>query len=145
GDAIAGYNPVYGHGLTVTAQCALALRRILRTTGLTTPGTARRIQQSVSRPVAGAWDLAVGQDAFYPGAGDTPPKTVEKLLARYVDRAVETGARSPRALGALLDVMSLEKPATRLFSPDMLLPMLFGRKLPHLQAPPLSDTEKASV
>ncbi|MER7514090.1 hypothetical protein ABTX82_38120, partial [Streptomyces lavendulae] len=31
GDAIAGYNPVYGHGLTVTAQCALALRRILRT------------------------------------------------------------------------------------------------------------------
>ncbi|MFF7504422.1 FAD-dependent oxidoreductase [Streptomyces lavendulae] len=145
GDAIAGYNPVYGHGLTVTAQCALALRRILRTTGLTTPGTARRIQQSVSRPVAGAWDLAVGQDAFYPGAGDTPPNTVEKLLARYVDRAVETGARSPRALGALLDVMSLEKPATRLFSPDMLLPMLFGRKLPRLQAPPLSDTEKASV
>ncbi|MGO4456684.1 FAD-dependent oxidoreductase [Streptomyces sp. M-16] len=145
GDAIAGYNPVYGHGLTVAAQCAVALRGVLRSTGLTAPGAARRVQRSAARPVAGAWDLAVGQDAFYPGASDTPPRAAERLLARYVDRAVETGARSPRALGALLDVMSLEKPATRLFSPDMLVPMLFGRRLPPLQGPPLSDAEKESV
>ncbi|MFB0626919.1 FAD-dependent oxidoreductase [Streptomyces sp. AB3(2024)] len=145
GDAVAGYNPVYGHGLTVAAQCALALAGVLRATGVTAPGAARRAQRSVARPVAGAWELAVGQDAFYPGASDTPPRAVERLLARYVDRAVETGARSPRALGALLDVMSLEKPATRLFSPDMLLPMLFGRRLPRLQGPPLSDAEKECV
>jgi 2-polyprenyl-6-methoxyphenol hydroxylase-like FAD-dependent oxidoreductase len=145
GDAVAGYNPVYGHGLTVAAQCALALRTVLRTAALTAPGTARRLQRAAARPVAAAWDLAVGQDAFYPGAAETPPTALERFLARFVDRAVATGARNPRALAALLDVMSLERPATRLFSPDMLIPMLFGPRSPQLQAPPLTDAERGAA
>ncbi|WP_112465906.1 FAD-dependent monooxygenase [Streptomyces triticisoli] len=145
GDAIAGYNPVYGHGLTVAAQGALAVRDLLRTTPLTAPGLAHRLQRVAARPVAAAWNLAVGQDAAYPGATDSPPRAVERFLARYVDRAVETGARNPRAMGALLDVMSLEKPATRLFSPDMLIPMLLGPKKPHLQGPPLTEAERKTA
>lgn len=142
GDAIAAYNPVYGHGLTVAAQGALAVRDVLRSADLTAPGTARRLQRAAARPVAAAWDLAVGQDAFYPGATDTPPTAMERFLARFVDKAVETGARNPRAMGALLDVMSMEKPATRLFSRDMLIPMLFGPRKPHLQGPPLTEDER---
>ncbi|MFB7594024.1 FAD-dependent oxidoreductase [Streptomyces sp. NPDC056160] len=141
GDAVAGYNPVYGHGLTVAAQSAVAVRDLLRTTGMTTPGSGRLLQRAAARPVSAAWNLAVGQDAFYPDATDTPPSLPQRLLARYVDRAVATGARSPRALGALLDVMSLEKPATRLFAPDMLLPMLLGPKKKHLPGPPLTEAE----
>ncbi|MFG2621227.1 FAD-dependent oxidoreductase [Streptomyces sp. NPDC048507] len=145
GDAIAGFNPVYGHGLTVAAQCAVALRTVLRSTALTAPGTARRIQRAAARPVAGAWDLAVAQDAAYPGATDTPPTAVERFLARYVDRAVTTGARNPTALGHLLDVMSLSRPATRLFAPAMLIAMAFGRKAPHLPGPPLSAAERENA
>ncbi|CAM5267685.1 Putative epoxidase LasC [Streptomyces alboniger] len=145
GDAVAGYNPVYGHGITVAAQSALAVRDVLRAVPLTAPGTARRLQRATARPVAAAWDLAVGQDARYPGASDTPPTALERVLARFVDRAVATGARSPRALGALLDVMSLEKPATRLFSADMLVPMLFGPKKPHLEGPPLTEQERKAA
>lgn len=145
GDAIAGYNPVYGHGLTVAAQCAIAVRNTLRSASLTAPGTARRLQRAAARPVSAAWNLAVGQDALYPGATDTPPNAVEKALARYVDRCVETGAANPRALGALLDVMSLEKPPTRLFSPDMLWPMLFGRKKQLLAGPPLKEDERKTA
>ncbi|MFK0143193.1 FAD-dependent monooxygenase [Streptomyces murinus] len=145
GDAIASYNPVYGHGLTVAAQCALAIREVLRTTTLNAPGTAQRLQKAASRPVAAAWDLAVGQDALYPGASGTPPTAVEKLLSRYVDRCVETGASNPRALNALLDVMSLSKPATRLFSPDMLVAMLLGPKKPQLPTAPLRDDEWAAA
>jgi 2-polyprenyl-6-methoxyphenol hydroxylase-like FAD-dependent oxidoreductase len=145
GDAVAGYNPVYGHGLTVAAQGALAVRDVLRRTPLTAPGTARALQRAAARPVAGAWNLAVGQDAFYPGAAATPPTAVERLLARYVDRAVATGARSPRAMGALLDVMSMERPPTRLFSPDMLVPMLFGPRKPHLDGPPITEAERRAA
>ncbi|MER5807861.1 FAD-dependent monooxygenase [Streptomyces sp. NPDC002033] len=145
GDAIAGFNPVYGHGLTVAAQCAVALRTVLRSTAITAPGAARRIQRAAARPVAGAWDLAVAQDATYPGATDTPPTAVEKFLARYVDRAVTTGARNPTALGHLLDVMSLSRPATRLFAPAMLLAMAFGPKAPHLPGPPLSAAERENA
>ncbi|MER6917358.1 FAD-dependent monooxygenase [Streptomyces sp. NPDC000594] len=145
GDAIAAYNPVYGHGLTVAAQCALAVRDVLRTHPLTAPGTARRLQKAASRPVSAAWDLAVGQDARYPGAADTPPTTAELLLTRYVDRCVRTGAGNPRALGALLDVMSLEKPPTRLLSPDMLVPMLLGPRKQPPAGPPLSEAERKTA
>ncbi|WP_155055061.1 FAD-dependent monooxygenase [Streptomyces blattellae] len=145
GDAVASYNPVYGHGLTVAAQCALAVRDVMHTTHLTAPGTAQRLQRAAARPVSAAWDLAVGQDAFYPGATDTPPTAMERFLARFVDRAVETGATNPRALGALLDVMSLEKPPTRLFSPDMLIPMLIGPRKPQLQGPPLNQSERKTA
>ncbi|MFF8960144.1 NAD(P)/FAD-dependent oxidoreductase [Streptomyces sp. NPDC014894] len=146
GDAAAAYNPVYGHGLTVAAQCALAVRDVLRSHPLAAPGTARRLQRAAARPVSAAWGLAIGQDALYPGAVDTPPRRTELLLARYVDRCVATGAGNPRALGALLDVMSLEKPPSRLFSPlDMLAPMLFGPRRPPLSGPPLSDAERKTA
>lgn len=145
GDAIAGYNPVYGHGVTVAAQCALAVRAVLRSAALTAPGTARRLQRAAARPVGAAWSLAVGQDVFYPGAATAPPTAVERGLTRFIDRAVATGARNPRALGALLDVMSLSKPAFRLFSPAMLIPLLFGPRRPHLEGPPLTDEERRST
>ncbi|GAA1428982.1 FAD-dependent monooxygenase [Streptomyces thermospinosisporus] len=145
GDAVAGYNPVYGHGLTVAAQCALAVRSVLRDHRITAPGTARLLQRAAARPVAAAWDLAVGQDAFYPGATDSPPTALERFLARLVDRAVVTGARNPRAMTALLDVMSLEKPPTRFLSRDMLVPMLFGPRKPLLQGPPLAEHERKSA
>ncbi|MDX3694829.1 FAD-dependent monooxygenase [Streptomyces europaeiscabiei] len=145
GDAIASYNPVYGHGLTVAAQCALAVRSVLRSHDITARGTARRLQRAAARPVTDAWGLAVGQDAFYPGATDTPPTGVERLMARYVDRCVETGARNPRALGTLLDVMSMSRRPTRLFSPDMLLPLLFGPRKPRLEGAPISEAERTAV
>lgn len=145
GDAIASYNPVYGHGLTVAAQCALAVRSVLRSRNITRPGTSRRLQRAAARPVADAWGLAVGQDALYPAATDTPPTTVERLLARYVDHCVDTGAGNPRALEALLDVMSMSKRPTRLFSPDMLLPLLFGPKRPRLAGAPLSEEERKAA
>ncbi|MGC0334162.1 2-polyprenyl-6-methoxyphenol hydroxylase-like FAD-dependent oxidoreductase [Streptomyces sp. SAI-170] len=141
GDAVAGYNPVYGHGLSVAAQCALAVRDTLRDRDIAAPGTARRLQRAAARPVGAAWDLAVGQDIFYPGASDTPPTVAERLLARYVDRCVETAAGNPRALGALLDVMSLSEPPSRLFSADMLRPMLLGPRMPRLAAAPLRAEE----
>ncbi|NYV77101.1 pyridine nucleotide-disulfide oxidoreductase, partial [Streptomyces sp. UH6] len=141
GDAIAGYNPVYGHGLSAAAQSVVALREVLRRHDLADPLTARRVQRAAARPVENAWNLAVGQDVFYPGAADRPPTGAERLLARYVDRAVDAGARSPRALRILLDVMSMERPAARLMRPDMLYLLLLGRKKPLLDGPPLSEAE----
>lgn len=94
---------------------------------------------------ASAWAPAAGQDAFCPGATDIPPGTVERLLARYVDRAVATGARDPRAMAAPLDVMSPEKPAARLFTPGMLIPVLLGPRQPHPQGPRLTEAERKAV
>ncbi|MCN9241560.1 FAD-dependent monooxygenase [Streptomyces sp. RY43-2] len=145
GDAVAGYNPVYGHGLAASAQSVLALRDVLRRQPLDAPGTARRVQRAAARPVDHAWSLAVGQDVFYPGAGDQPPTRLERTLAAFVDRAVDAGARNPRALRVLLDVMSMEAPPARLFRPDMLALVCLGRKKPLLDGPPLTERERRAV
>ncbi|KPH98668.1 monooxygenase FAD-binding protein [Actinobacteria bacterium OK074] len=145
GDAVAGFNPVYGHGVTVAAQSALALREVLRGHGPAAPGTARRIQRAVAGPVAAAWDLAAGQDAGYPGAGQ-PTTVLGRLLTGQVRRAVATGARDPRALAVLLDVLALSAPATRLFSRELLLPLVLGRARQQPSAePPLTEAERKTV
>ncbi|MFJ4947632.1 FAD-dependent oxidoreductase [Streptomyces sp. NPDC088760] len=145
GDAVAGYNPVYGHGLSVAAQSALALGRTLDRYGPTAPGTARRVQRAVARPVGNAWNLAVGQDAYYPGAAPQPPTFVERLVTAYVDKAVAAGSENPRALRGLLDVMSLRTPAARLFAPDMLWNVCFGPRKGPLAGPPLTEAERESA
>ncbi|MFB7503938.1 FAD-dependent oxidoreductase [Streptomyces broussonetiae] len=145
GDAVAGYNPVYGHGLTVAAQSALALGRVLDRYGPTAPGAARRVQRAVARPVGNAWNLAVGQDAYYPGATSEPPTLVERMLSAYVDKAVAAGSGNPRALQGLLDVMSLKAPASRLFAPDMLWNIATGPRRAPLSGPPLSETERRAA
>ncbi|WP_225097026.1 NAD(P)/FAD-dependent oxidoreductase [Streptomyces sp. CoH27] len=145
GDAVAGYNPVYGHGLTVAAQSAIVLGRVLDRHGPTAPGTARRIQRAVARPVGNAWNLAVGQDASYPGATPKPPNFVERMLSRYVDQAVAAGSENPRALRGLLDVMSLKTPATRLFAPDMLWNIAVGPRKGPLAGPPLTEEERRAA
>ncbi|WAU83424.1 FAD-dependent monooxygenase [Streptomyces sp. Qhu-G9] len=145
GEAVAGYNPVYGHGLSAAAQSVVALHHILQRQDLGAPGTARRIQKGAARPVENAWNLAVGQDVFYPGASDEPPTRLERTLAAFVDRAVDAGSRNPHALRILLDVMSMEKPPARLFLPDMLALVYFGPKKPHLAGPPLTDHERDAV
>ncbi|MEU3245856.1 FAD-dependent monooxygenase [Streptomyces sp. NPDC006875] len=145
GEAVAGYNPVYGHGLSAAAQSVVALRDVLRRHGLLAPGTSRRIQRAAARPVENAWNLAVGQDVFYPGASDQPPTRLEKNLAAFVDRAVDAGSRNPHALRILLDVMSMEKPPARLLMPDMLALVYLGRKKPPLDGPPLTERERAAA
>ncbi|MFD0501006.1 hypothetical protein [Streptomyces rhizosphaericus] len=141
GDAVAGYNPVYGHGLSAAAQSVVAVREVVRRRPIGAPGTARRIQRAAARPVDNAWNLAVGQDVFHPGASDQPPTRLEKSLAAFVDRVVDAGARNPRALRILLDVMSMEKPPARLLMPDMPALVCLGRRKPLLPGPPLTDDE----
>ncbi|MCQ4198322.1 pyridine nucleotide-disulfide oxidoreductase [Streptomyces sp. BPPL-273] len=143
GDAVAAYNPVYGHGLTAAAQGAVAIDRTILKHGLHREGLSRRLQRAVARPVGNAWNLAVGQDVLYPGATAEGPTAADRFGAALVDRAVDAGARSPRAQRYLLEVMSMQKPPTRLLSPGMLLRMAMGKKRPHLDGPPLTAAERS--
>ncbi|MFF8535116.1 FAD-dependent oxidoreductase [Streptomyces sp. SAS_267] len=145
GDAVAGYNPVYGHGLTAAAQSVLALKRVLARHALDSRETAGLVQRRAARPVGQAWDLAVGQDALYPGATDEAPSRLERVAATFIDRAVDAGARNPHALRVLLDVMSMERSPARLLGPDMLFRVFLGRKEPLLDGPPLTEAERKAA
>ncbi|MET9696369.1 FAD-dependent monooxygenase [Streptomyces sp. NPDC006529] len=142
GDAVASYNPVYGHGMSVAAQGARALRRsLLEGGGLRAAGLARRTQRAVAAPVSVAWDLATGQDIFSPDAVGKRPGAADKLLSRYVGRLVRTATADFVVATALTEVMTLSAPITTLVRPRVLLHALRGPRMPQLTGPPLTERE----
>jgi 2-polyprenyl-6-methoxyphenol hydroxylase-like FAD-dependent oxidoreductase len=143
GDAVASYNPVYGHGMSVAAQGAVALRRSLGKSSLHNPGLARQVQRAVARPVSVAWNLSTGQDIFYPDVTGGSPTVLDRLLGSYVDRLQQTATGSFRVSSALADVMTLQAPVTRLVRPDVVVAAVRGPLRPPLDAPPLTSTERA--
>ncbi|MFE2851140.1 NAD(P)/FAD-dependent oxidoreductase [Streptomyces lavendulae] len=143
GDALAAFNPLYGHGMSVAAQSALVLRDLARAHGTDAPRLARRVQRALAGPVGGAWDLAVGQDVFYPEVRGAAPTLRDRVLARYVDRLVETSCGAFPMVRDLSDVTSLEAPLTTLARPRVVLGAVRGPLLPALSAPPLTTRELA--
>lgn len=141
GDALAAYNPVYGHGMSVAAQSAVALREVIRRRGWGTPRLARALQKAVARPVDAAWDLATGQDVFYAGATRTGPTLRDRILAAYVDRLLYTATGNVRVARRFTDVSSLERGAHVLLGPAVLLAAVLGPRKPQLTGPPLTDEE----
>ncbi|SEF07565.1 NAD(P)/FAD-dependent oxidoreductase [Streptomyces sp. Ag109_O5-10] len=141
GDALAAYNPVYGHGLAVGAQSALLLRDLALRHGLGTPGLSRRVQKAVARPVGAAWDLAIGQDVFYPGATENGPTARDRIVSAYVSRLMYTATGNGRIARRVTDVTSLERRAEVLLTPSVLLAALAGPLKPPLTGPPLTAEE----
>ncbi|MER6955078.1 FAD-dependent oxidoreductase [Streptomyces sp. NPDC000618] len=141
GDALAAYNPLYGHGLAVAAQSAVALRDVVRRHGWDSPGLSRRVQKAVARPAQTAWDLAVGQDVFYPGATENGPTLRDRLQSAYVGRLMHTATGSGRIARRVTDVTSLERGPEVLLTPSVLVAAAVGSLKPALSGPPLSGDE----
>ncbi|GAA3305032.1 hypothetical protein GCM10020295_57690 [Streptomyces cinereospinus] len=145
GDALAAFNPVYGHGMSVAAQSAVALRDAVRRYGWGAPALARRAQRAVARPAGSAWELAVGQDVFYPGATRSGPTLRERAVAAYVDRLMYTATGNGRVARRVTDVTSLERGAQVLLAPRVLLAAVAGPLRPALGAPPLTTEERKAA
>ncbi|MFF7973414.1 FAD-dependent monooxygenase [Streptomyces sp. NPDC007905] len=145
GDAVCALNPVYGHGMAVSAQSALALRDVIRRRGLGSPGLSRRVQQAVGRTVRAAWDLAIGADVFYPGATKTGPTLRDRLLSAYLGRLLRTATGNGRIARRVTDVTALERGAQALLAPSVVLAAAVGPLKPALSAPPLTVEERKAA
>ncbi|MFF5011920.1 NAD(P)/FAD-dependent oxidoreductase [Streptomyces sp. NPDC001165] len=148
GDAVCALNPLYGHGMAVSAQSALALRDVIRRQGLPsldTPGLSRHIQKAVGRTVRAAWDLAIGADVFYPGATETGPTLRDRLLSAYVGRLLHTATGNGRIARRVTDVTALQRGAESLLTPSMLIAAAVGPLKPPLTGPPLTVEERKAA
>ncbi|WP_149825478.1 NAD(P)/FAD-dependent oxidoreductase [Streptomyces tailanensis] len=145
GDALAVYNPVYGHGMAIAAQSAVVLREVIRRQGWGAPGLARRVQKALARPVGTAWDLATGQDVFYEGATESGPTLRDRAVAAYVNRVLLTATGNGRIARRLTDVTSLERGPEVLLSPGVVLAAALGPLKPPLEGVPLTAEERKAA
>ncbi|MGN5377132.1 FAD-dependent oxidoreductase [Streptomyces lasalocidi] len=140
GDSTAAFNPVYGHGISVAAQGAVALRDLL-SNGHTT-GLARRAQRAIARHVDSAWALATGQDIHFDTTKGKNPTIADRLLHRYVSRLSHTATGSFHAATALTDVLALQASPTTLVKPSVLLTALLGPLRTPLDRPQFTPAER---
>lgn len=146
GDSVATFNPVYGQGMSVAAQGALALRRELARSGdARSSGLARRVQRAATGPVDAAWALATAQDIHYTDAHGRAPTLRDRLISSFTSRLSRTATGSFFMATALTDVTSMRKGATRLLRPSVLAAALQGPLLPPLAEPPLTERERVAL
>ncbi|MEV0398320.1 NAD(P)/FAD-dependent oxidoreductase [Polymorphospora rubra] len=144
GDAVASYNPVYGHGMSVAAHGAAALGAALDGHGLRS-GLARTVQRRIVATAAAAWDHATGTDVRFPGARGRPPGRAERALWRYQTRLMRTALDRPEVARQLVDVLTLSAPANRLVRPGIALATLLGPRRPAPDGPTFTAAERAML
>ncbi|MFI6459300.1 NAD(P)/FAD-dependent oxidoreductase [Streptomyces sp. NPDC050528] len=140
GDSVAAFNPVYGHGMSVAAIGAVALRTRLTSVGLA-DGLSRKAQRAIARPVELAWSLAVGQDIHYRTTQGRTAGTADRLLQRYVSRLSHTATGSYRVATAMTEVLTLQSPGTVLLRPSVLAAAAIGPLRPQLDGPTFTGGE----
>ncbi|MGH3834723.1 MAG: FAD-dependent monooxygenase [Pseudonocardiaceae bacterium] len=95
GDAVSSFNPIYGQGMTVAANQALVLRRLLAHSANPVPS---QYFQAIAKVVDPPWDIAVGADLSFPGVPGTRTGKI-RMANAYLPR-LHAAAASDVALGA---------------------------------------------
>jgi 2-polyprenyl-6-methoxyphenol hydroxylase-like FAD-dependent oxidoreductase len=113
GDAICSFNPVYGQGITVAAQEALALQQCLRTGS---NDLARRFFKAAAKIIDIPWDIAVGSDLRHPQVkGARPPML--RFINWYIGKLHLAATRDSTLATAFLKVANLMIPPSSLLHP----------------------------
>jgi 2-polyprenyl-6-methoxyphenol hydroxylase-like FAD-dependent oxidoreductase len=122
GDAMCGFNPVYGQGMSVAALEAVELRRCLRHGE---KNLARRFFRAAARPIDVAWQLAVSGDLALPQI-EAPRPLPMRLVNAYVKRLLATAEHDPAVARAFLRVnMFLDRPPA-LMRPSVMARVIAG-------------------
>jgi len=120
GDAVCAFNPIYGQGMSVAADEALALRTALAEGA---HDLARRTLAIAAPSIAQAWELAAGSDLAYPEVEGEPTRAM-RIVSRYVQQVLTVAERDPEVARRFMAVAGLVAPRTALFHSRVVGPVL---------------------
>jgi 2-polyprenyl-6-methoxyphenol hydroxylase-like FAD-dependent oxidoreductase len=140
GDAACAFNPVYGQGMSATANTALALMETLSEhAGAASlddlTGLAARVQRKVAAASQAAWIIATGADVRYPTTEGRQPAFADRVMHAYLDRVIEVSMHDAKVNEAFLQVVHLLDEPKALFKPAVVFRTLTGSRTPIAEAP----------
>ena len=118
GDAVCGFNPVYGQGMSVSAMAAVALDEMLRKANGRFSGVAQQFQKTYPKIVEPAWLLATSADLEWLG-NDNATTLPERVAGWYMPKVLEAMPVDQEVHKMFVRVQNLAVPPTALFQPSI--------------------------
>ena len=120
GDAVCGFNPIYGQGMSVSAMAAIELGKQLAEANGQLDGVAQAFQLGYPKIVESAWLLATSADIEWLGGKEATSLT-ERFAGWYMPKVLNALPNDQAVHKAFLQVQNLLAPPTVLFSPAIAL------------------------
>jgi deazaflavin-dependent oxidoreductase (nitroreductase family) len=141
GDAVASFNPFYGHGMACAVQQAAALGTTLGQHGRASTEMVRDYYQAMAKVVAVPWQMAVDGDFAYPQTAGPRPRGVG---ARnwFAARLMLASQVIPDLKPTFFGVLQLAAPPEQLMRPRVLRQALLHGRLPDRRSPVTSFFRK---
>lgn len=117
GDAVCSFNPVYGQGMTVAADQALVLQRLLA--GKPYPAPARFFR-AIAKAIDPPWEFSVAADLALPGVPGTRTRAI-RIANAYLPRLLAAASSDAALSIAYIRVMGLLDRPAGLLRPDRVL------------------------
>ncbi|WP_433224064.1 FAD-dependent oxidoreductase [Dactylosporangium sp. CS-047395] len=120
GDGVCSFNPVYGQGMTVAAQEAMALRSQLRS------GRApdsRRYFSDIAKIIDAPWEISAGADLAFPQVEGKRTLKV-RMANKYMSKLHAAATQDGTLTAAFMRAAGLVDPPTALMRPSVMLKVL---------------------
>ncbi|MFL5805205.1 MAG: NAD(P)/FAD-dependent oxidoreductase [Roseiflexaceae bacterium] len=149
GDAVCGFNPIYGQGMTAAASAALVLDRCLRqqrrrrATG-DLSGFARRFSRRLAQANSILWLMATGADSFYPTTEGGRRTPLIRLMHWYLNQVLVISSYNPDVYLRFLKVMHLLVSPATLLHPGVVAAVV-GNALHPTPAPSAAPTQEPMI
>ncbi len=125
GDAVCGFNPIYGQGMTVAALSAELLDKTLHAhAGLAK--TTRSFQQQLAALCTWPWTMATGADLLYPTTEGGEHAWHTRVTQHYLDQVLMMATKYPDIYQRFVRVMNMVDPPSTLFAPSVAARMAIG-------------------
>lgn len=122
GDAVCGFNPIYGHGMTAAVMGVEKLAALLRSHTPDTIGAP--FQQALAKQNEAIWLMATGEDFRFPLTEGKRPGLTGRLTQKYIDQVLAVLPYDHEVAHLFFEVMNLLQPPTALFSPRVMAAIL---------------------
>jgi 2-polyprenyl-6-methoxyphenol hydroxylase-like FAD-dependent oxidoreductase len=118
GDAVCGFNPVYGQGMTVAAMAAVELGKTITKGSPDLSGVAQSFQKKYPKIVEPAWLLATSADLEWLG-DEEAISLPERLASWYMPKLLDTIPTDRLVHKTFIQVQNLVVPPLSLFQPNI--------------------------